>query len=1428
MASWFTRVIDRITPWDRGGEAERRRKREEERSYNTSQQGSQQAPRQTVHQTPTVRQPQNVFDIDPSIGAPFPQLSIGLTNIKSPVAEENRFDQAKEIESKIPKPKQGFWNKIRDQFDANTEADQYRRKIENLGRPFDDQKEVYKKDSPNIGEIATTPIRSALRVTTGIGQGASGLYDLVTPGRGDSRLTRKLNTMAEKLDKDAKEQGLENLYKVGNVVGEIGSYFTPGIATEGGKVGQFTSKLGDKFDDIIRLGANPTRTRRFISEASREYLDPRNLEQEARLTGRYLGQDAARGKAITPRVVAENVLQSLGGAFITPAVRGINRIRMGRAGSLADEVVDTATSATGGVPTAVRDIENLLSQADIEDIMRTDIPVRQGIDIQQLVSDSVPINVRTPDADRPIIRELAGDAPNVTQVPTRTQAAEQRAANRFRNQDFGVPDDRIEGVTPRTPEVPYQYDAKVAATTQDDLIDQYAGFLRDVGEGNGTQLVPDGEGGYIRTSNNVRFGDTKGKRMTKDMWREEAERQLRAGKADPAIQREFDDATNPEIQSLLARGEQAPVEDGRPIKVQQVDSIPVQDRTDVPVNLPETPGTVRATTATAPAKTEAKLVAETQPPTPRPKDLPKSEFDEGGTLPTTQADEGSKIPSATENDLRPVYERVVENLREQRKAYKSEKKLRKADFNRRKANYGRIYEEARASGKSSQEAEQMARAALGGEYTKGATANFEIDPTDRNKLFDRVHNTEDNLNTKKAFEHLFDAKRTEPLRDWERTRIRRFIQKELGADEAQQLDELIAIAEQTNDRSFMGRVADFMTSSIAAGDVSAAGRQGLPGLINHPRMSKQAWSDALKALKSEDELRRFATKLSDDPYVAFIQEKGGQHGKYQTLTDVADEARGASTDNRLTSWYVNPSNRHYNVYLDSLRHQQKKAVIDKFGGIEGFEKAAVAANPENPDKWMQAWFKVIDRQSGRGTLVKGGGMTAGDVQVLFSARNLASKFQRLASPLDISTLRANPQAYLRQLKETGIQTGVLLGTLGILNESGIVDVENGKIKIGPTRVDITGGFATMIKAANDIRKAIFDSESQGVFDRSGGDVVKDYFQNQLSPLLGTVMKTFDIRNDDGDWKDKYGNPIDAKWLLDAAPMPAVAKTFASDMAFGLNPLEAGRNAALSAIGFNTNTYMSAEDKDNAARAETADQVNSELQKIAETGLLSDKMIADIDDEDVRDILTGKSEKQLSADEFKKVRSKLTEGITSSTGADSDSAYRQRGEYDKDLAALRLKREMIEAEPNPKPSDIKGIDIQIKRSELLQQNEIPFELLEKYQKTGVEDWRDLEETNPELFQQLWALDEMMAKEGVGYKSGSFTEQKYYQKTGKGGSGGSGGGRKRSWSAEFGKITGNSPNAPKVKEYQTMDQAVGKIPYIKRTRPNIVHTIREGRL
>jgi hypothetical protein len=252
------------------------------------------------------------------------------------------------------------------------------------------------------------------------------------------------------------------------------------------------------------------------------------------------------------------------------------------------------------------EIGNVLTDAQIQDINQppTNIPVRQS-------GGSVPIPVGVPRTGD-LIHEVGGDAT----VPGTMPTPQEIATRNFTKQVPGRPDPNIEGVTPQPPTKPFQIDPAKVKSVQDGVVNEYAKFLKGMGEGNGTQLVPDGErygGGYKRTSNNYRDGATKGKRMTKQDWIDKAESDLRNGKAEPGHQQAFNDAANPDVQSLIDKGERPTAEPGRPIVVKQARGIPVTDQTVVPTDLPETPGTVRTTTQTSPmaAKTEAAANAPT-------------------------------------------------------------------------------------------------------------------------------------------------------------------------------------------------------------------------------------------------------------------------------------------------------------------------------------------------------------------------------------------------------------------------------------------------------------------------------------------------------------------------------------------------------------------------------------------------------------------------------------------------------------------------------------------------------------------------------------------------------------------------------------------------------------------------------------------------
>ena len=240
------------------------------------------------------------------------------------------------------------------------------------------------------------------------------------------------------------------------------------------------------------------------------------------------------------------------------------------------------------------------------------------------------------------------------------------------------------------------------------------------------------------------------------------------------------------------------------------------------------------------------------------------------------------------------------------------------------------------------------------------------------------------------------------------------------------------------------------------------------------------------------------------------------------------------------------------------------------------------------------------------------------------------------------------------------------------------------------------------------------------------------------------------------------------------------------------------------------------------------QTNSYVQEMTDLGVFTDPnlkaVISDTDDKKIyQDILAGK---QVNPGDLEKLQKAMVKGVE----ADSDvTAYLEREQYDTNLAVLSMKRQLMLADPTVKPSSVKNIEENIKRGEIYRDNEVPYELIELYRNgegsISLSEWRDMgdpesEGYDPELYQKLWALDEMMTEAGVSYGKGSGKKQKYYAK--KSGSGGRGRGGSKAFSSEFGKL-GEIKGAPSVQAYDTIERQSGSVPVIQRQRPNIVHKI-----
>ncbi len=734
MAFW-TRALDKLTPWRRSGEVQRdqqaaqtkKKKREEEEARSNNSSGLSVGvarPNQNIVLDQPLRvqaqRPENLFaglNDNLKIGQPNPvipalanrdttpapvlkpgavvkptlnvapapinqrilvggkpvedtpeqRIDRGLDAGKSwaDIARENNFREEGVAEYsratrpnygiKVERPKQSLGNRFRDIFDTNTESDKFRRQEGNKYRaPGTDEKPLTIERSGNL--VSRTPIVG--HVAKMLNTAGAQIPQLSITA--DAMIQGKMRSDLEKKLQIAKKNG--NQFQVNEINGQLdrlfemmdqnkreqdaaasmfqkndGGLFNAGTLydEEGSKRGDIKTGLKDiaaptvvTMADIYTLGKGSAITDAIAQNGLKTGVRVAAPNIAKAGAGNYVSGDlsvraegGSNAQAFQAGII--NSILGLAPDVGLPAVtkgfknRVLPKIMSGRKVNPAD-IVDELDEA--GISAAAETANQVARPRPI--------PVRAVEDIPIQAYEGLPQPVRVRNLNEPgrLIQEVTGDATVATPNPLIKQTADDIRETALRDAAFDQaktaprPNPAIEGVTPRVNPV-YSLDEATVKSAQDDAIDAYAAQLRDLGEGNGTQLVPDGEGGYVRTSNNFRDPSIGSKRMSKAEWRELAEQQLRSGKAEPGIQKAFDDAADPEVQSMLSRGEAAEAPVGRPITVKQANSIPVTDESVVPTGLPETPGTVRATSQTSPMQGET-VAAANAPIVARPPQLP--------------------------------------------------------------------------------------------------------------------------------------------------------------------------------------------------------------------------------------------------------------------------------------------------------------------------------------------------------------------------------------------------------------------------------------------------------------------------------------------------------------------------------------------------------------------------------------------------------------------------------------------------------------------------------------------------------------------------------------------------------------------------------------------------------------------------------------
>lgn len=308
---------------------------------------------------------------------------------------------------------------------------------------------------------------------------------------------------------------------------------------------------------------------------------------------------------------------------------------------------------------------------------------------------------------------------------------------------------------------------------------------------------------------------------------------------------------------------------------------------------------------------------------------------------------------------------------------------------------------------------------------------------------------------------------------------------------------------------------------MSSGDISAPLRQGAI-LSTSPRnwgKAIRATGDMFKSL-SPKRYERLTAEL-DAVANATGADAAGLYraaGKSATAGEEAFASSFAENLPVLGKYLIQPSNRAYTAYLDSIR----VSVFEKFART--IRRSGLS--DEAATKALQDYASFINVATGRGTFGKSGiGQSldrASDVlsAVLFAPKYTASRFNVL-NPIRYA--RMNPNARKEAMKDLVGFAGVAASTIGLLKAAGAevdLDPSSGtfaKAKFGRYTYDLGAGLTqvvrTLYRLGDDTQRAVrgVPAEKQTTSTLS---VSGRFVRSKLAPVPSYFVDMFDRKTYD--------------------------------------------------------------------------------------------------------------------------------------------------------------------------------------------------------------------------------------------------------------------------------------------------------------------------
>ena len=375
------------------------------------------------------------------------------------------------------------------------------------------------------------------------------------------------------------------------------------------------------------------------------------------------------------------------------------------------------------------------------------------------------------------------------------------------------------------------------------------------------------------------------------------------------------------------------------------------------------------------------------------------------------------------------------------------------------------------------------------------------------------------------------------------------------------------------------KTADTMRSSKSSMDDSAIFRQGWKTMITNPdiwaKNASKTFLEIGQTIKGEDIMDVVGADILSRPNAV-----NGNYKKMKLAVTNVEEAFPSALPEKIPLFgrLYKASQDVYTAFL----YRQRADIADKL-----LEEASETGVDLGNTAELQAIGELVNSLTGRGDL--GRLEPAADTinSVLFSPRLFKSHLDVLVlHPLGGTTRggasRFTQKQAAKNLVKIAGATGLIMALANAINPEWVEEdprsADFGKIKIGNTRFDITGGMGSLVTLGSRLITSSSKSSTSGNIEelntgefgaRDSLDVIYDYFENKLAPAFSTGKTIITKENFEGE-SPTVGN------LLEDAFVPI---SFQNAQEVLEDPDSANNLLTIIAdgLGISTNTYSG--DKD---------------------------------------------------------------------------------------------------------------------------------------------------------------------------------------------------------------------------------------------------------